>query len=95
MAVLLGAVKVKLSISTYGGEASYLVSKSLGLDHSYFLCNSLVGVKVEGQPVIIFLNDHPGGLLDGLCTNATLHTKYAISHGIRHCIYVCCETIEL
>lgn len=58
--------------SAYGCKSSNLISEPLGLDDCNLLCNSLVGVKVKCEPVVVLLNDGPRGLLDGLCTNATL-----------------------
>ncbi len=73
---------------THSCEASNLVSQSLGLDYCNLLCNSLVCMKVEGQSVVVFLNDDPRRLLDGLGTNATLHVtgkaKSRSKHNVVH-----------
>jgi hypothetical protein len=39
--------------------------------HFHLIANPLVGLKVERQLGVVSLNDDLGGLLDGLCTNAT------------------------
>lgn len=59
----------------YSCETSNLISQPFGLDDCNLLCNSLVGVKVKREPVVVLLDDRPRGLLDGLCTNATLQQQ--------------------
>jgi hypothetical protein len=53
------------------GEPGDLVPQTLRLNDGNLLRNALVGVKVERKTVVILLDDDPGGLLDGLGTNAT------------------------
>ena len=49
----------------------YLVSQSLRSDNGNFIAYSLVGLEVEGELWVISLDNDLGGLLDGLCSNAT------------------------
>jgi hypothetical protein len=39
--------------------------------YPHLIANPLVGLKVERQLGVVPLNDDLGGLLDGLCSNAT------------------------
>ena len=57
---------------THCGKAGNLISEPLGLYDSNFLCHTLVCMEVKCQPVVILLNNHPGSLLDGLGSDATL-----------------------
>ena len=44
----------------------YLVAERLGGDKSNLLKNSLIGVEVEGELCVIFLNNNTSSLLDCL-----------------------------
>jgi hypothetical protein len=44
----------------------YLVAKTLGGNDGNLIANSLISLEVEGEFGIISLDDHLGGLLDGL-----------------------------
>ena len=52
-------------------KLTYLVAESLASDDSDFVAYPLVGLEVECEFGVVSLDDDFGGLLDGLCTNAT------------------------
>lgn len=60
------------SLHQVGGVTSNLVSESLGLDLSNLGGQSLVGLEVQGQLWVVSLDQHLGGSLDCLSSNATL-----------------------
>ena len=55
-----------------GGEASNLVTQTLGGDLSDLADDLLVGGEVDGELSVVLLDDHASGLLDGLSSDATL-----------------------
>ena len=57
-----------------GGEASDLVAKTLGWDHSDLIADALVGVEVEGETLVVALDHLLRCALDGLVTNAALRS---------------------
>ena len=48
-----------------------LVAQALGRNDGDLIADSLVGLEVQGELGVVPLNDDLGGLLDGLCANAT------------------------
>lgn len=52
-------------------KLAYLVAESLASDDRDFVAYPLVGLEVECEFGVVSLDDDFGGLLDGLCTNAT------------------------
>lgn len=52
-----------------------LVAQRLAGDDGDLLTHPLVGVEVIAQACVVFLNDDPGGLLDGLGPDATLRRE--------------------
>ena len=46
-------------------------SESFRVDGRNFFDDPLVGFKVQGQFSVVFFNDDPGGLLDGVFSNTT------------------------
>lgn len=51
---------------------SDLVAQGLRWNDGHFFDDPLVRVEIHRQPGVVFLNNDLRGLLDGLCTNATL-----------------------
>ena len=51
-------------------EINYLVAERLGGDDSDLLDDPLVGVEVQGQLGVVFLDDDSSSLLDGLGSDA-------------------------
>ena len=45
---------------------AYLVSKTLRGNNGDFIADALVGLEVKGELGVVPLDDHFGGLLDGL-----------------------------
>jgi len=54
-----------------GGVTGDLVAKTLGGDDGDLIADPLVGLEVERELGVVTLNDDLGGLLDGLCADAT------------------------
>jgi hypothetical protein len=52
-------------------SSTHLVAQALRCDDSDFIANALVRLEVEGELGVVSLDDDFGGLLDGLCANAT------------------------
>ena len=46
-------------------------SERFGVDDRDFFDDLFVGFKVKGQFCVVFFNDDPGGLLDGICSYTT------------------------
>jgi len=57
-----------------GGEASNLVAKALGWDHGDLIADSLVGSEVQGETLVVALNDFLRSTLHGLIANTALVT---------------------
>jgi len=55
-----------------GGEARDFVAQAFGGDSSDFIDNALVGVEIEGQAGVVFLDEDAGSPFGGFGTNATL-----------------------
>ena len=71
------------SLHQVGGEASNLVSKSLGLDHCNVVDDSLIYMEIVGQPKhdkksgrhllsVVLLDKCSGGSLNGLGSDSSL-----------------------
>lgn len=60
------------AVQMNGSSPSNLVSQWLCRDDCDFLNNALVGVEVDGQSSVVFLDNDFGGLFDGFGANATL-----------------------
>jgi hypothetical protein len=55
-----------------GGKTGNLVAKTLAGDNGNFGSQTLVGLEIEGKTRIILLDEDTAGLLNSLCTDATL-----------------------
>jgi len=55
------------------GEPSNLVSQALCLYVCYILANALVCVEVEGELLVVLLDENTRSALDGFCPDTTLH----------------------
>ena len=55
-----------------GDITSDSVTQSLRRDDSYLICQSFVGLEVQGETRVVLLDDDAGRLLDGLCPNTNL-----------------------
>ena len=53
------------------GVSGNLVSEPLGGNDGDLITDPLVGLEVQRQLGVVTLNDDLGGLLDGLCADAT------------------------
>ena len=60
--------------------SSHLVAQALGGNDGNLIADALVGLEIESQLGVVTLNDDLGGLLDGLCSNAT---------HVGDCVYMC------
>ena len=54
---------------------SDLVAQFLAGDDGDLLAHPLVGVEIQSQPGIVFLDDDPSGLFHGLCPDTRLYNK--------------------
>jgi hypothetical protein len=54
-----------------GGEARDFVSQALRGDGCNFIDDAFVGVEIEGQTGVVFLDEDAGGPFGGFGTNAT------------------------
>ena len=52
--------------------SSKLTTQSFARYDSYFFTHSLVGVEIQRETSIIFLNDYPGGFFHRFCPDTTL-----------------------
>jgi hypothetical protein len=59
--------------AAYRCESSYLVSQSLGLYDCNLVADTLVGIKVQSELLIVFFNEDPRGPLDSFGAYTTLH----------------------
>ena len=53
-----------------GGETGDFVAHALGGGDGDFINDTFVGVEVEGQTGVVFLDDSTSGLLDGFGTDS-------------------------
>lgn len=63
--------KMTFYTQTHGCEPSNLVTQSLRLNNRNFLAYSFVCVEIEGEPIIIFLDDDSRGLFYGLSADTS------------------------
>lgn len=53
-----------------GGKAGNLIAHTLGGCDGNFINETFVGVKVESEAGVVFLNNGPCGLFDGLSADS-------------------------